>query len=129
VQQEPLRVRHVRLDGDVRERRVADHEIVGVLGQRGLGEIVLAHAPLGIQQAGNARGGMVELEAVVVGARGDVRRHQAGEVAHTHAGLEHLAALEAQALRSVPHGAHDVLGGVVGVLQRSAGRGVLGLAQ
>ncbi len=129
VKQEALLVLWIALDRHVSKRRIADYEVVAVLGQPGLGEIVLAHAVIGIQILGDARGDVIELNALIVRVGRDVLRHHAGEIADTHAGLEHLSAGEAHLGDGAPHRSHYILGGIVRVLDRAAGGGVLLVGQ
>ncbi len=123
------RILRIGLHHDIRERRIADGEIEVVCRHGGADEVGVAHAGLGIQQLGDGRGELVHLDALVACLGSDVGRHQADEVADAHAGLEHVAVLEAHAAHRVPHGAHDGLGGVVGVLDRADGGAVFVLGQ
>ena len=61
---------------------------------------------------------MVKLKPVVLSVRRHLLRHDASEMPDTHAGLEHLSALESKTLGRLPHCPNDRLAGVVGVLDR-----------
>jgi hypothetical protein len=57
-------------------------------------------------------------------ARAHARRHEPEEVARAHGGLEHGAAVEAQALDGAPHRLYDLPRGVMSVLRGAPRRGV-----
>jgi hypothetical protein len=80
---------------------------------------------LGIERLRDRGGDAVHLDALVDRRAAQRVGHHAGEVADAHAGLEHRAAVEAEALGRAPHRADDLLRGEVGVLDRAAGGLVL----
>ena len=103
------------------ERRVADVERKGIVGNWNLLEPRVEHGRLRVQGLGNAGRQAIELNADE--ARIQAFGHQADEVAHAHRVFQGQAALETQALGNVPHGAHHRLrcevrcdGGVAGLV-------------
>ncbi len=106
----------------VAERRVADRKLER-LGDARLGEVLVPHPGVGVQQRRDPGRARVHLD------RGERRlarqrfRHQRQEQSGAAARLQHRAAGEAHARHRAPDGAHDVLGRVMGILRgpREAG--------
>ena len=107
----------VGTDDAVRERRIADHEVKAA-GEIAAGVVLAADAGFWVDQTGNpGRHGIVfdarELRRAAQGMGQQGKKH-----AGSHAGLEHTAAGETEALRRLPQRPDNALGRIVGVLRR-----------
>jgi hypothetical protein len=104
------------VDGEVRERRIADREIE--VGRQGsLVEVDAADDLIGIERVCDAGGDGVVLDTDEDRVVGEIVRPEPHEEAAAASRLEDLAAAEAEDAGGVPHCPDDIFGRVMGILR------------
>ncbi|MCU0924279.1 MAG: hypothetical protein MUF16_28970 [Burkholderiaceae bacterium] len=113
------------------ERHVADRQVEPVLGQRCLFEGFEANvdAARGVQRLQQPPRHAVDLDGADRAARRQVAGHRADEVADAGRRFQHAPAVEAEALHGLPDSLDHVDLGVVAVVDRGAGGGMVLRAQ
>ncbi|MCY1170879.1 hypothetical protein D9M73_109690 [compost metagenome] len=109
------------VDGEVRERRIADRE-VEVAGQRCLVEVDAADELVGIERACDTSGDRVVFYADEDRVARQMVWPKPHEETAAASGFENLATGEAENPGGVPHRADDVFGRVVSILRRALER-------
>lgn len=119
MERQPLEVTRLGLaHGTVRERRIADRQIVA-RAQLGTGEVLCADPLLGIELRGDARREWVHLDAGEGDLALELLRARCDEQACPATRLQDGPACKAARHHEVPHGMDNRFRGVVGILGRA----------